>query len=206
MFGVCSLPICLYGCENWLLTDQLLKSLEDFQLVREFKTIAKTSCQYLCVGCFGVADHAFTYSQSTIQIKQLRCFQFIRRSGARSSHTSFLEQILLLTVCLKYVKKGGSGPRVHKADQDYIWSKVKSHTSLALLPRSVLWCKLWDKAKDHGLQGTHSLQVILRTVTIIPSRIDQPCPICDFVHLKVLQPPTTYYHTSLVVLSIYCRY
>ena len=35
-------------------------------------------------------------------------------------------------VCLKSVKK-----TLFEADQDYIWSKVESHTSLALLPRSV---------------------------------------------------------------------
>ena len=54
-------------------------------------------------------------------------------------------------LCLKSVKK-----TFFEADQDYIWSKVDSHTSLALLPRSVSWCKLWDKARDHGFQGTHS--------------------------------------------------
>ena len=46
--------------------------------------------------------------------------------------------------------------------------------------RAHTWCKLWDKARDHGFQGTRSLQVILRTLTI-PSHIDQPCPLCDFV-------------------------
>ena len=55
--------------------------------------------------------------------------------------------------------------------------------SLALLSRSVSWCKLWDKARDHGFQGTRSLQVNLRTLTI-PSNIDQPCPLCDFVSPK----------------------
>ena len=66
------------------------------------------------------------------------------------------------------------------------WSKVESHTSLALLPRSVSWCKLWDKARDHGFQGTRSLQVILRTLTI-PSHIDEPCPLYDFVTPKGTQ-------------------
>ena len=81
-------------------------------------------------------------------------------------------------MCQKSVKK-----TLFEADQDYIWSKVESHTSLALLPRSVSWCKLWDNARDHGFQGTRSLQVILRTLTI-PSHIDQPCSLCGFVSPK----------------------
>lgn len=55
---------------------------------------------------------------------------------------------------------------LHEADQDYIniWSKVESYTSLTLLSRSVSLGKLWGKARDHGFQGTHTLQVILRTL------------------------------------------
>ena len=86
-----------------------------------------------------------------------------------------------------------------EADQDYIWSKVESHMSLALLPRSASWCKLWDRARDHGFQGTRSLQpfhqILINHVHYV-----------TLFYLKVLQLPTIYFHTSLVVLSIYWRY
>ena len=53
------------------------------------------------------------------------------------------------SVCLKTVKKA-----LHKAGQDYIWNKAESHKSLSLLPRTILWRKLWDHARDRGFQGT----------------------------------------------------
>ena len=96
VFEVCSLSICLYGCENWLLTDQLLKPLEDFQA-----EVAKTSCQCQCVGCFRVANHAFTYSQSKLSFlwklmnPQYRSISsdIFKGSGSRTSYSSAISSI-----------------------------------------------------------------------------------------------------------------
>ena len=204
VFEVCSLPICLYGCENWLLTDQLLKPLEDFQaeVGKKILNLPKHHANVSVLVALG-----WPTMRLRILNRKLSSLWKLMNPQYRSissdifnllkdqdpgplivQQSRLLEQIygtnvtsLLLNgspVCLKSVKK-----TLFEADQDYIWSEVESNTSLALLPRSVSWCKLWDKARDHGFQGTRSLQVILRTLTI-PTHIDQPCPLCDFVSPK----------------------
>ena len=36
IYNACILPVCLYGCENWLLTDPLLTVLSKLKWAREF--------------------------------------------------------------------------------------------------------------------------------------------------------------------------
>ena len=48
------------------------------------------------------------------------------------------------------------------ADSDYVWYKVSQQTSLRALCRDISWPKLWDLARDRGIQGTRSLAMILR--------------------------------------------
>ena len=66
IFEVCILPVCLYGCENWLLTDSLLQLLETFQ-VEIGKKMLNLPIQHanLCPlhGCDGLAINASTHPQ-----------------------------------------------------------------------------------------------------------------------------------------------
>ena len=76
-----------------------------------------------------------------------------------------------------------------EADQDYIWSKVESHTSLALIPRSVSWCKLWDKARDHRFQGSrssqdHMLINYVHYVTLLHLKVYTPAANHIFSHVS----------------------
>ena len=65
IFEVCVLPVCLYGCENWLLTNSLLQLLENFQAEMGKKVLdlpkVETSRKSLPLGCLGMAIDTFTH-------------------------------------------------------------------------------------------------------------------------------------------------
>ena len=65
------------------------------------------------------------------------------------------------------------------ADSDYLWTKVSQQTSLCTLPREVSWPKLWDMARDRGIQGARSLNMILRTLATHIFSENFICPFCD---------------------------
>ena len=89
-------------------------------------------------------------------------------------HTNVTESILLgETTCLKSIKKA-----LRAADLDYVWSKVAQQTSLRALSRDISWPKLWDMARDRGIQGTRSLAMFLR-ILASPTSDNSKCPLCD---------------------------
>ena len=66
LFEMCVLPICLYGCENWLLTDSLLQLLENFQA--EMEKDARSPQTSLSTGCFGMAIDALIHPQEKAEL------------------------------------------------------------------------------------------------------------------------------------------
>ena len=75
--------------------------------------------------------------------------------------------------CLKYIKKA-----LRVADSDYIWTKVSRQLSLRALSRDISWPKLWDMARDQGIQGARSIRALLR-VLAKPVFENSRCPSCD---------------------------
>ena len=75
--------------------------------------------------------------------------------------------------CFKSIKKA-----LRAADSDYVWSKVSQQTSLRVLSRDISWPKLWDLARDRGIQGTRSLAMILR-ILATPIQENTKCSLCD---------------------------
>ena len=61
-----------------------------------------------------------------------------------------------------------------------ITSGRKSRQSLAALSRDINWRKLWDVAREHGIQGAWSISAVLRAISMPVFSKDLSCHICDF--------------------------
>ena len=76
------------------------------------------------------------------------------------------------TVSLKSLKKA-----LKAADDNHIWKMANKHNSLKCLSRSIMWPRLWDMARDHGIQGSRSLSAIFKIFTT-PIFEEWSCPFC----------------------------
>ena len=55
-----------------------------------------------------------------------------------------------------------------KSDFEALLSSASNHPSAKLVTtvaETTSWCQLWDIALDHGVQGTHSMQTLLKELS-----------------------------------------
>ena len=64
------------------------------------------------------------------------------------------------------------------ADCDRTWTQVSSREYLTALSRDIHWLRLWDEARDHGIQGARSIISILRVITMPVFSDDFSCSMC----------------------------
>ena len=67
---------------------------------------------------------------------------------------------------------------LEEADKELTWSLVSESSSLKLLANVIPWLKLWDIARDRGIQGARSLQAIIKVLTA-PVFADTTCQFCN---------------------------
>ena len=68
--------------------------------------------------------------------------------------------------------------KLQAADRDHIWSLVSSHENLAALSRDISWMRLWDEAREQGIQGARAIATVLRVITIPVFTDNFACPVC----------------------------
>ena len=209
VFEACIIPICLYGSENWLLTESLLKLLEDFQAEVGKKILRLPKCHTKLSTLIALGWPTMRYRIFSRKISFL--FKLLHpQHGSISSDVfnalkdhepgslivqqcRFLEQIYgtnltssLLTnssdISLRSIKN-----TLCKADQNYIWDQAANHNSLNLMSQDVSWPRLWDTARDHGPQAALSLQAVLRMLTS-PTYKESSCSHCNFTIPKDSPP------------------
>lgn len=195
----CVMPVCLYGSENWLLTGPMLLTLEAFQ-AELGKRILKLPKHFanLCPLVFLdwptmryrilIQKLSFLYRlihscKSTISVKVFNSLKDQAPGPLIVQQCKLLEEVYDTNITesilegdeisLKSIKKV-----LRAADSDYVWSKVSQQTSLRVLPRDISWPKLWDIARERGIQGARSLSVIMR-VLATPFQENSKCPLCD---------------------------
>ena len=61
---------------------------------------------------------------------------------------------------------------------------MSSHESLAVLTRNINWLRLWDGARDYGIQGARALESTLRTITIPIIEEFSLCHLCGYRYIK----------------------
>ena len=203
LFETCVVPVLLYGCENWILTDQLLHQLESFQ--------AETGRRMLQLSRFhsGLSTRLalkWPCAATRILIKKLSLLSRVKKSseenqsiGGRifSSLTNHGHTLKLVKECRSLegkLKSHGHTDALlngqstlkdikrHLFEQDWESSVTEAshHDSTAVaaaISSSVSWLKLWDMALDHGPHATHSLQLLYRTLTR-PS-FQSKCRLCE---------------------------
>ena len=193
------MPVCLYGSENWLLTDPMLVTLETFQ-AEMGKRILNLSKHYanLCPLIFlnwptmryriliqklSFLHRLLNSDQSTISVKVFNSLKNQVPGPLIIQQCKFLEEVYDSNItdsimkgeemCLKYIKT-----TLRAADSNYIWTKVSRQLSLRALSRDISWPKLWDMARDRGIQGARSIRALLR-VLAKPVFENSRCPFCD---------------------------
>lgn len=204
LFCTFVLPVLLYGCESWYLTEPLLRRLDSFQ-AEVGKRILKLPRSFNNLSVLlGLRWSTFTVS---ILIKKLTFLtKLINRktdcTSSRLFHTllskgkvydiSLVQQIMELESIYKtnyldhILKSSSDSDSILKEAKIYLleadWNKTlstaKSHSSLAVIVDDNIvneWIPLWDKALDYGLHGTRVAQTLFRLLCR-PSCL--PCPYC----------------------------
>ena len=201
-FQVCVLPVCLYGAENWLLTEPMMIKLEQFQakfgkkilnIPRHHSNLVPlvaldwpTMRLRILHKKLGFLWKHLHPEKKTISVAVFESLRSTNVEPLLVQQCKFLEQVyntnytdaLLLQqddtpLNLNTVKKA-----LREEDRDYIWSEIHSHESLAALNREINWPKLWDNARDHGIQGSRSLIATLQVITTPVFKEGFSCHIC----------------------------
>ena len=198
IFNVCILPVCLYGYENWLLTDSLLSLLEDFQTeigkkILHLPKYHANLCPLIALQwpsmryrvlirklCF--LGRLLNPHRNTISVKVFNALREQEQGPLIIEQCRILEQAYHTNTTLAFIEGNITISTMKrdllKADQDNIWSLVTKHNSLRSLHRTISWPKLWDLARDHGIQGARSLATIFKTLTS-PIFDVRSCPHCN---------------------------
>ena len=217
IFETCIIPICLYGSENWLLTDSLLEVLEDFQaeIGKKILKLPKHHANLSTLIALGWPTmryrilsrkinflfkllHPKHKSISSDVFKALKdqepgplvvqqC-RFLEQVYATNLTTSLLNNCA--DVSLQVIKKA-----LLKADQKFIWDQAADHNSLSLLSRDISWVRLWDTARDYGLKAALSMQAVFRLLTA-PTYKETSCSHCNS-NIPKCSPPAEHLSSHL---------
>ena len=164
---------CLYGSENWLLTDPLLHILEAFQaeIRKRILCLPKLhsnlcplvalkwpSMRYhILIQKLGFLCRLANSQQPTTSVKISNSMKYYAPGPLIFQQ---LKQAYNMNVTASIMDGDGSSPSLNSlnkalkaADSDYLWSLVGIQNSLRALSRSMPWPKLWDMAHNQGIQG-----------------------------------------------------
>ena len=193
--------MCLYGCENWLLTDPLLALLEDFQseIGKRILNLPRHHVN-LCplIGLqwpsmrlrvlhrkLGFLWRLMFPHHSSISVEVFNSMKDQLPGPLIVQQCKFLEQAYRTNFTSSILKGDITSIRPVKkalttADQDLIWAQISQKNSLRSMSRTISWPKLWDLARDRGIQGARSLSAIFEVLTT-PIFDERKCHHCDIV-------------------------
>ena len=198
----CVMPTCLSGCENWLLNDVLLSTLEAFQgfvgcrslhlsrfhshlIPRIVLGLPSMRARILCAK-LGFLSRISTPDNNTLSSLAFRRLQSNNSETALVQQCRYLQEvyttdftsIVLSTegckASLKQVKKD-----IVELDASLAKAEAEDHASLQLLLQSgVHWPAVWDEALDRGPHATGNATTVLRMLTR-PSFGEYSCNVCS---------------------------
>ena len=205
IYETCVVPILLYGCENWILTDSQLDRLEAFQgeIGRRILKLTKfhsTLSTRITLKWPSVSARILTKKLSLL----LKVCSGGESMGCRfytSLAASDRQSLRLIQECQSLENKldchGMTDGDLEKSeDQQKLIMEADWKASLkeaakhqstapAAIANRTTWPKLWDMALDHGPRGTDALQSLYRTLTR-PNFGTKPCPLCDNQTAEIL--------------------
>ena len=206
-FETCVVPTLLYGCENWILTEDMLLTLESFQ--EEIgRRILKLSGFHS-----GLAVRVLLQWPSVKARVLMRKLIFLKRvvSGDdvvssqvfRTLVAGDVNRIQLVQEC-RYLEENlatsfTSGilqqdsevdsrelkKTIIAKDWNQTLHQALSHQSskmVAKVAEVTSWMKIWDVTLDKGPRGTKSMLALLFEITK-PAFGSKPCPYCDIEEL-----------------------
>ena len=186
IYETCVVPVLLFGCENWMLTDSMLHQLESFQgeIGRRILKLSKyhsTLSTRLALRWPSVTARMFVRKLSLLskvadegnsigsQIfssspqDSLRLVQECRAMEGKLSCQGSTNAMLSAQSTLREIKRD-----VLQADWEASTTEASRHNSTAIasqIASDTSWMKLWDMALDYGPRGTDSLQALYRELT-----------------------------------------
>ena len=226
------IPVLLFGCENWMLTDSMLHQLESFQgeIGRRILKLSKyhsTLSTRLALRWPSVTARMLVRKLSLLskvsakgnsigsQIfssspqDSLRLVQECRAMEGKLSCQDSTHAMLSAQSTLREIKQ-----EVLQADWEACTTEASRHNSTAIASRiasDTSWMKLWDMALDYEPRGTDSLQALYRELTRPPGI----CHLCGvtmdvsyfhhytFSHTPLSDPDQIIYSQSSAILLIF---
>ena len=187
IFEVCVIPVLLYNCENWFLTESLLVKLEAFQAeigrrILKISPFHSARAVRLALNWPSMATRIFLKKLAFLSrilenpdsISHRTYISLTQSTTERSikliEGCSFLDAHLLLKGFVARVKDGSSSIRELKKellniDSINLLEECKIHHSTYLAAKiatSTSWLKIWDLALD---LGTLAIQLLFKTMT-----------------------------------------
>ena len=202
ILNACVVPTCLSGCENWILNDVLLSTLEAFQgyVGCRILKLSKFHSHLIPLMVLGIpsmrariltAKLCFLSRITSPENNSLssQTFRKLQEDGVETAlvqqcrflqepyDSDFASRILQAQGCtdeLSSCKK-----EILKADASLVRARAADHPSLKFLLRlNLSWLTVWDDVLDQGPHATHHATRTLFTITK-PSLSENVCNICD---------------------------
>ena len=208
IYETCVIPILLYGCENWILSDNNISMLEAFQGEIGRRILRLSKSHSLLSTRIALQLQSIT---SRILSRKLSLLQRVCTESESIGHKVYTALTLNSPYHLSLVKEcaslenkvGCNGMTQDVLDSNSVsargrtkliaetdWERclcdAKNHQStriVAEIASSTSWLKLWDMSLDHGQQGTLSLQAVFRELSR-PCFGSTPCPRCDISSIE----------------------
>ena len=192
------MPVLLYGCENWILTEVLWEKLEAFQ-----GELAKRILKW-------PKHHSNTAAATTLEVSTMRCRVLIRKlsflqhvvnsNSASLSGTALLAlsddtaSICLVRECRELEEVFGTHftqeilsdnapplrevkDAIHERDRTKLTAKCSEKAPMiAAVARRITWSRLWDSALDLGDKSVKGLQYLSRAMSHHGCG-NHPCPL-----------------------------
>ena len=208
LFETFVVPIMLYGCETWILSEPHLHTLESFQ-AEIGKRILGISKYHSNTGTL-IGLHWPSVKARILTRKLAFLAKLLERDDCLSSHVfrtlasedvyeislvqqcRFLEQQFgtsYLQLCLENPSHACSIVRDAKEDileKDWICTlqDSRSHSSLAVVSATdgiaSGWNSIWDEALEYGVRGTRLMQGLFGALAK-PTFGDRACPHCNTI-------------------------
>ena len=196
----CVVPILLYGSENWILTDVLLKKLDSFlaelakralkwpkyhsntaALVvldlesawpRVFRRKLSFLRKLLDVNGVGVGVAAM---KALLDDVEMVCLVRECRELEDGLDLNFTNKILCNdNISMKEIKS-----KLREVDKEKLLRRCTEKAPIiAVVAEKIMWPRLWDKVRDLGDRHVKGLQSLARIMSS-PAKGKRPCPLCD---------------------------
>ena len=202
----CVFPVLLFGCENWILNNQLVEKLESFQsqLGKRILRLSKTTANMTPLIALRwpsvrarVVCRKLGFLQRAIKNESGLSSEVLRAIAADDIKTSLavkqcseLEKPFQTSHTDHTITAGLMGEEVGDPSRDIMvkdWyvtiSQAEKHpsiTHLTTFARQSSWMKVWDYALDRGSAGTNRALAVLKLVSA-PVYGDRRCmlPSCQ---------------------------